>query len=171
MFPPLGPLSQPLVASLFLASLGLTLVFMLAESAINQLLVNATATGGIVSLQLARKKTRVQEILNSWDDEACAAAITGLWLDFLFLLSYGSALVLGCLWSRSQFLGLAWLAWPATVLAWLAILGALFDAVENVALLIQLYRGPREFLAWLAFNSAIAKFALAGLRSPTSPSE
>ena len=162
MFPPLGPLSQPLLASLFLASLGLTLVLMLAESAINQLLVNATATGGIVSLQLARKKSRVQEILNSWDDEACRGHHRALArLPVPAVLRLGA--VLGCLWSRSQFLGLAWLALPATVLAWLAILGGLFDAVENVALLIQLYRGPREFLARLAFNSAIAKFALAGL--------
>jgi hypothetical protein len=87
------------IATLLVISMVPTYFLMLVQAVYNRRLENDVAPGGIVSLQFARTTKRSQEIVNSWRDEARTAAIPGLWLDYLYLISYAITLALGCVWS------------------------------------------------------------------------
>ncbi len=91
-------------------------------------------------------------------------AIPGLWLDYLFLISYAITMVLGCVWSARQLGGrVEWLTRFVEILPWLMVLAASFDATENLAHLIQLYSRPKPPWPFVAFLCAWAKFLLAGV--------
>ena len=127
------------VSSLFVASMVVAFLMMLVQGVYNRWLRNAEAPRGIVSLELAGTVMRSRAILDSWNPSQRSEAIMGLWLDFLNLVSYAAALVLGCMWS-TRHLG-RWspaLAGLGELLAWLMVLAAVCDAIENVALLVQL---------------------------------
>jgi hypothetical protein len=149
------------IASLFVVSMVPTFLLMLVQAVYSRRLWTTAAPAGIVSLELAGTEARAGAIVASWDDGGRNAAISGLWLDFLYLLSYATTLVLGCAWSARHIgrwsEGLSSLGWH---LAWLTVLAAIFDAVENVALLVQLYKKPRTPWPAVAFLCASAKFAL-----------
>lgn len=151
------------VSSLFVASMVVAFLMMLVQGVYNRWLRNAEAPRGIVSLELAGTVMRSRAILDSWNPSQRSEAIMGLWLDFLNLVSYAAALVLGCMWS-TRHLG-RWspaLAGLGELLAWLMVLAAVCDAIENVALLVQLqlHRDARAPWPAVAFACAATKFAL-----------
>ena len=152
------------IATLLVVSMVPTYLLMLVQAAFNRRLRSVAAPRGIVSFQLAGTVDRARAIVGSWDDPARSSAKRGLWLDYLYLLSYASALVLGCIWAARQLAAVSpWLEWAGGMLAWLMVLAAVFDSLENLALLIQLYRTPRAFWSALSFFCASAKFLLAML--------
>lgn len=97
---------------------------------------------GIVPFELAGTIERSQAIIDSWDGNARLTAAFGLGFDYLFMPVYALTLSLGLL--------LAWRDKPGrfhTVSVWLgwgALFAALFDAVENYALLHILLVGRAE---------------------------
>jgi hypothetical protein len=153
------PTSQ--IATLFVVSMAPTYLLMLVQAAFNRKLRNSAARGGIVSLEMAPTAGRARAIIDSWDDQARSSAKLGLWLDYIYLVSYAATLVLGCIWAARQLgNGSSWLEQAGGTLAGLVILAAAFDALEDCALLVQLYWKPRTPWAALSLLCASAKFLL-----------
>jgi hypothetical protein len=154
------PISRQRRALIFWLMLALTIV-------INRLmdgpLTTPVAPQGIVSLELAGTEANARTIIQSWDAAAREHAVFSVWLDYLFLLTYSTAISLGCLWAASQVRERRWLASVGLYLAWLQWLAALLDAIENVGLLNML--GGRTAQPWplIAQWFAIPKFLLIAL--------
>jgi hypothetical protein len=151
------PIPKQRRALIFWVMLALTVV-------INRLMAGPLTTPaapyGIVSLELAGTEANARAILDSWNAAAQAQALFGVKLDYLFLLTYSTAISLGCVWAASLVRDRHWLARTGLYLAWLQWLAALFDAIENVGLLNML--GGRTAQPWplIAQWFAIPKFAL-----------
>jgi hypothetical protein len=120
-------------------------------------LVNATAPLGIVSLQLAGTGATAALILDSWGSDGLAAAWLNLIIDFPYLMTYGA--LLGLLCRRAARTRPLRVATGRSCLR-AAVAAAAFDAVENLALLVQLQTGANDPAAALAFACAGIKFAL-----------
>jgi hypothetical protein len=152
------------IATLLVVSMVPTYLLWLVQAVVCRRLRTASAPMGTVSLELAGTRRRIQAVIDSWDDCARASARSGLWLDYVYLASYGATLVLGCAWASRQLAsGSPWLGWAGGICIWFGILAAAFDAVENLALLIQLFRKPAAVWAAMAFGCSSLKFLLAAL--------
>jgi hypothetical protein len=127
----------------------------------------SAAPRGIVSLQLAWRRTRSDEIVSSWQTaQLLGAAKRSLVTDEFFLLAYGAFFVLtGVLLGRAAAASGLLSAQNGTRLSWLlagvGVLIAILDAVENVGLWLQLNRRNRWTLPTSLVSSA--KWALAAL--------
>jgi len=161
MLHPFRYLSSQCRKRLFWLSLMAALVLFVCLRVIDQPLETNAAPNGIVSFELAGSIAAVQVILASWNLLVRQFAAFSLGLDYLFMLTYGVALSLACLWSSSIWkerirsasdLGV-WLAWGA----WLA---AGFDAVENLALILLLFYQPTQPWPPIARGCAALKFSL-----------
>jgi hypothetical protein len=116
---------------------------------------------GIVSFELAFTEGRTAEIRGEWGEAGIDAARTSLRVDFAYLLAYGALLLLAAMatrdaarrrsWRRMATLG------PAAVIA--AAAAPLFDAIENVWLLIALEGEGGEAAPLLGGVFASLKFA------------
>lgn len=136
---------------------------MTALNILDQPLRTEAAPYGIVSYELAGDVATAEAILASWDGRAKLYAAFGLGLDFLFMLTYSSTIALACIWaSRSARMPLV-LIRTGVLLAWGQWLAAVFDAIENSALLTMLMRAPIAPWPEVATSFALAKFALISL--------
>ena len=116
----------------------------------------------IVSFEFAWDQQGAADILDDWGNEGQDAARLSLRLDFLYLLAYGAFFALACAatrdlagergWNRMAGFGNAAMA--------AAIGGALFDALEDVFLLISLDRHGGDLAPLLGSVFACGKFAL-----------
>ena len=125
-----------------------------------------TDTGGpgMVPFELTGGQDRADEILAEWGEEGQDAARESLWIDFGFLLAYGTFLTLALRavrdmagsrgWNRLRVLG--------GFAAWLGVATAAFDALENVCLLLTL-DGAGAAFPLLATIFAACKFACLAL--------
>lgn len=132
---PLEFLPHPLRKPLFIFFLILTLLIFVLFGILDCQL----APYNVVSFELAFSAEKSQGILDSWDENARLVAAFGLGLDYLFMPVYALALSLGLLLAGhnkpSRFQAVTvWLGWGA-------LLAALFDMVENYALLHILVEG------------------------------
>lgn len=95
---------------------------------------------GIIAFELAGSEERAQEILADWGPDGRNAAMWSLWLDYLYLALYGAFLWLAIRAVRDGALRRGWtrFARPGGAIAWLAVAGAAFDAVEDAFLLLAL---------------------------------
>lgn len=121
-----------------------------------------TDTGpGMVPFELTGGQERAHEILAEWGEDGQDAARESLWIDFGFLLAYGTFLTL----SLATVLDLArrqgWLrlASIGRVVVYFGALGAAFDALENVCLLLTI-DGAGAAFPLLATIFAACKFVL-----------
>ncbi len=120
---------------------------------------------GIVGFEVAGSQQRAAEILAEWGDEGVDAAKASLWIDYAYILAYGTFLVLAAAatrdlarrqgWSRMAALGAAAIAF--------AVGGAVFDAVEDVGLLLAVNGNGGAFAPRLGQLCASLKFALLAL--------
>lgn len=119
---------------------------------------------GIIDFEFAWSSTRAAEIASAWEQAGFLEyARLSLWVDFLFLLGYSTALSTGCAIVAGALPGgwgevALWLAWGA----WLA---GVLDALENLALLRALDQIIRsqstpDILLQLAACCAAPKFVL-----------
>jgi len=98
-------------------------------------LTNDVCTGGIVSFELTQDLSESERILDSWDDHAKLNASLSMGYDFLFLLLYSSFIALLIfninerLWENRAFHKVG------RLLIFLIFCAAVFDAVENYALI------------------------------------
>jgi hypothetical protein len=95
---------------------------------------------GIVPFELAGGQDQADEILAEWGEEGRDAARESLWIDFGFLLAYGIFLTLALASTRDLARERGWrrLAAIGGAIISFGALGAAFDAVENVCLLLTL---------------------------------
>lgn len=122
----------------------------------------AEGNPGIVAWEFAWSEERAAEILDEWGPEGQDAARTSLRLDFLYLLAYGAFFALACAATRDLAAERGWRRMAAFGVAAvpLAIGGALFDAIEDVFLLIALEGEGGEAAPRLGAIFAGLKFAL-----------
>ncbi|WP_347172786.1 hypothetical protein [Polaribacter uvawellassae] len=145
-----------------------SLFFLLILSAIvlryfNAFLDNASAPYGIFSFELAGNLDKSVEIINSWSPLAKTYAGLSLGYDFLFLLIYTLFISL-LIHKINQRL---WIGKPfykiGELLIWSMFITAIFDAVENVALIKLLIGSYKEYWSSVAHAFAIGKFVLIGI--------
>ncbi|MBS1870172.1 MAG: hypothetical protein JSS99_10950 [Actinobacteria bacterium] len=116
-----------------------TLVLFVVLAAIDRRMTD-TGGPGIVGFELARTHARAAEILGQWGGSGRDAARASLWLDFLYLTTYGAFLWLAVRALRDALArrGRDGLARLGAYVAPLALVGAACDALEDVFLLLVL---------------------------------
>lgn len=116
---------------------------------------------GMVPFELTGGQIRADEILAEWGSDGQDAAREQLWIDFGFLLAYGTFLTLALLMVRDLARRQGWrrLAAIGAVVVSFGALGAAFDALENVCLLLTL-DGASAAFPLLATILASCKFIL-----------
>jgi lipoprotein signal peptidase len=120
-----------------------------------------TGGPGMVPFELTGGEDRANEIIAEWGEEGQDAARESLWIDFGFLLAYGTFLTLALAATRDLARERDWrhlTAIGAIVLSFGA-LGAAFDALENICLLLTLDDAGAAF-PLLATIFASCKFVL-----------
>jgi len=122
-----------------------------------------TDTGGpgMIPFELTGGQGRASEILAEWGDQGQDAARESLWIDFGFLLAYGAFLTLALAATRDLARRRGWqrMAAIGAVVVFFGALGAGFDALENICLLLTL-DGAGAAFPLLATIFASCKFAL-----------
>jgi hypothetical protein len=127
-------------------------------------LTTSSAPSGIVSFEFAYTLSNAQAMIDSWGAEGQVYAGINLGLDYLFMVSYGLTIGLGCaLVARGMAGWVKSLPSVGIVLAWGALLAALLDALENYALMRLLLGSTNVVWAIVAYWCAWPKFVLVGL--------
>jgi hypothetical protein len=139
-----------------------TVILLLAMSPADQRMQD-TGGPGIVTFELTGGEERAEEIMAEWGSEGRDAARESLWIDFGYLLAYGTFLTLALAATRDLAGERGWrrLAAIGGIVASFGALGAGFDALENICLLLTLDGGGAAF-PLLATIFASCKFALLG---------
>lgn len=116
---------------------------------------------GMVTFELSGGQDRADEILAEWGDEGRDAARDQLWIDYAFMLAYGTFLGLAGAAVRDlcRNRGLRRLAALGAIALWLGPLAAAFDALENACLLLTVGEAGAAF-PLLATIFASIKFIL-----------
>lgn len=143
-----------------LAVFALAAVLQYAWSALDRPLHTSAAPKGILSFEVAGTPAAAQGIVASWGHDGQLHAAANLGLDYLFLLAYSGTIGLACVVVAGKLRGVRWLFALGLLLAWLQLAAALFDAVENYALIRILLGAADEGLPALARWSAMPKFIL-----------
>jgi hypothetical protein len=135
--------------------------------------IKDTGGPGIVPFELTGGQGRADEIMAEWGKEGQDAARKSLWIDFGFLVAYGMFLTLALDATRDLARRRGWrrLLSIGGVAVFFGAIGAGFDALENVCLLLTLGRAGSAFplLATIfaackfAFLAAAIAYLLAGL--------
>jgi len=120
-----------------------------------------TGGPGILPFELTGGQDRADEILAEWGDEGQDAARESLWIDFGFLLAYGTFLTLALAATRDLARERNWMRMAASgrFIVYFGALGAAFDALENTCLLLTV-DGAGAAFPLLATVFASCKFAL-----------
>lgn len=137
---------------------GLAFLIWLASLGMGLPLIGPASPWGIISFELAGSTAAAAAMTKAWGEAGRLWAAFGLGWDYLFLLSYSTALALGCLRTGERLKGPA--AGWAIPLAWGQWGAALLDAVENVALLRILAGSAVPVDGPLAFWCGAVKFGL-----------
>jgi len=137
-----------------------TVILLLAMSPAEDRMMD-TGGPGMVPFELTGGQDRADEILAEWGEDGQDAAREQLWIDFGFLLAYGSFLTFALAAIRDLARGRGWrrLAAIGGVVAYFGALAAGFDALENICLLLTL-DGAGAALPLLATIFAACKFIL-----------
>lgn len=143
-----------------LAYLGYSVLMLVFERGMRN-----TGGPGILAFELAGTAARAEEIMTAWGADGRRWALTSMWLDFGYMLTYGT--LVGLLIDRVR-----GRSGDPSALQLLPIGAVLGDAVEGVALLKVLGGVDIGGNARLARRAALTKFALlivalayAGIRS------
>jgi hypothetical protein len=120
-----------------------------------------TGGPGMVPFELSGGQHRADEILAEWGEDGQDAAREQLWIDFGFMLAYGSFLTFALATALDLARKRGWrrLAAIGGVVVFFGALGASCDALENVCLLLTLNSAGAAF-PLLATIFASSKFAL-----------
>jgi len=95
---------------------------------------------GIVPFEVTGGQNRADEIMAEWGEDGKDAARESLWIDFGFLIAYGTFLTLALRAARDAAVKRGWHrleALGATAI-WFGAISAGFDALENACLLLTL---------------------------------
>lgn len=146
---------QGLIASA-IAAVVLLLAMLPAENRMKD-----TGGPGMIPFELTGGQDRANEILAEWGEDGQDAAREQLWIDFGYLLAYGTFFTLALAAVRDLAKERGWrrlIAIGGVVISFGA-LAAAFDALENICLLLTL-DGAGAAFPLLATIFATCKFAL-----------
>jgi hypothetical protein len=117
---------------------------------------------GIVGFEFAGTADRAAEILADWGSKGQDAARASLWIDYAYILAYGTFGVLAAAATRDLARQRGWRRMAAFGVAAVpfAAAGAAFDAIEDVGLLLGLDRHGGDAALQLARICASLKFLL-----------
>ena len=117
---------------------------------------------GIIGFELAGSEDRSREIVDEWGSEGRDAARASLWLDYPFMATYAVFWTLAAAACRDMARRDGWrrLAVIGSVAVFLPVPAALFDAAENVGLLLALDENGGAFAPRLGAVAASLKFLL-----------
>jgi hypothetical protein len=122
------------------------------------------AAGGptILAFEFAGSRARAAHIMAEWGPKGRDAARLSLWLDYGFMLSYGAFFTLAGLLTRNAARARGWrrFAIAGAVVPFFAAAAAMFDASENVALLLTLGGHGGSFAPPFAAVCSAIKFTL-----------
>ncbi len=120
---------------------------------------------GIVSLEFAKTKKNVTEILYEWNTVSSKNihqhAVTNTAIDFLFIFFYSLFLFYACFWFSIKQQGL--LSKLSRFISLLALVAGLLDVIENYFLLKMLSHSITDAEVLLTWWIAAVKFSLAGI--------
>lgn len=138
------------------ATLGLLVVLVLIDGRMQD-----AGGHGIVSFELAGSSGRAGEILADWGADGRDAARLSLWLDYVYLVAYGTFLWLAIRALRDAARRRGWerFARPGGAIALLPLAGAACDAAEDAFLLLVLGGHGGSAAPVLATVFASVKFA------------
>jgi hypothetical protein len=107
----------------------------------------------------------VDEIRGDWGQSGSDAAKRSLYIDYAYIVAYGTFLVLACLATRDLAVGRGWRRMAAFGVAAVpfAAAAAAFDAIEDVGLLLAVNGHGGDVAPGLARICASMKFLLLGL--------
>ena len=155
---PFSVLNKPFEKKLTFVLLLLLLLTISAMFYFDSFLKNDVAEYGIVSFELAKNIDSSVSILNSWNEKAKTFAGLSMGFDFLFLIIYASLIAILIhrlneqLWKGKTFYRLG------VMLIWLSFAAAIFDVIENIALIKLLTGNLKQVWSSLAYYFAIPKF-------------
>jgi hypothetical protein len=118
----------------------------------------------ILDFEFARTQRRAAQIMAEWGVKGRSGAHLSLVLDYGYMLSYGLFFALAGFSVRdgAGARGWRWLAAGGAFVPFFALAAAVFDASENVALLLTLAGEGGSFAPPFATACSIIKFALVG---------
>lgn len=116
----------------------------------------------VIALELAASQHHASQILAEWGPKGREYALWSLWLDYGFMVSYGAFFTLAGLATRDLARSRGWrrMARLGAVVPFFAAGAALFDASENVALLLTVGGHGGSFAPPFATVCASLKFVL-----------
>lgn len=155
---PFQEIPQTALVPVVIAFIAAALTLMVSLRIVDKPLRTEAAPSGIISFELAGDEETSLAVLQSWDQPGKLHAAFSLGLDFLFLITYASAISLTCIWAMR--LNASSLAGIGVYLAWGQWIAALLDSLENAALFIILLQGPISSWPLVAQIAAIIKFTL-----------
>jgi hypothetical protein len=120
---------------------------------------------GIMKFEFMYTSAEAARQLATLGPDGIEAAREQLFLDYAFLVAYGIALWKAChvLGARAERCGYPTVARLAPIFAWVAVAGAVCDAVENVGLLLVTYGHTEQPWPAVASGYATTKFVLLDL--------
>jgi hypothetical protein len=116
----------------------------------------------IIAFEFAASNTRATQIMAEWGTTGRSAARLSLWIDYGYMISYGVFFTLAGLATRDLAGQRDWrrLAAAGTFVPFFAAAAAMFDASENVALLVTLGGHGGSFAPVFATVCSSIKFTL-----------
>ncbi len=119
----------------------------------------------ILEFELMTTSAEAARLLTMLGPDGVGAARQQLFIDFAYLVIYGVLLWKGCrlLGRRAARRDVGWVAKLAPTFAWVGVVAAVCDAVEDVALLVVTFGYTDQPWPALASGYATAKFILLGL--------
>lgn len=122
------------------------------------------APNGIVSFELAKDINTSISIISSWDLNAKINAGLSLGIDFLYLIVYSIFFATSCYLISQKYINKNnWMFKTGLLLTKLQFVAALFDAIENIALIKLLIGSNNEIYSSVAFYFASIKFLIIAL--------
>jgi hypothetical protein len=113
----------------------------------------------IVDFELAGSVANASGIINQWSALAKIQAGFNLGIDYLYMPIYSTTIALACIWGAMVLKSRVWRG-VGIMLAWGLWLAAIFDAIENYALVTMLYGNVADPYPMMARLCATFKFSL-----------
>lgn len=112
----------------------------------------------MVRLQLAGSESQAREIVAGWSHAEVVDMAFLQGVDAVHLLAYGVLLAAAAVWAGRRFRGRA--AQWAPVVAWMGLAAAVFDALENVGMIVMIRGDVDAPVPTITTTFAVAKFSM-----------
>ena len=139
----------------------LTIIIFLTLGYFDKSLITETVPSGIISFELAKTFEQSHAMLSSWDLNAKINAGLSLGIDFLFLIVYSIFFATACYLVSQKYINKNnWIYKTGILLAKLQFIAALFDTIENIALIKLLLGSNNSIFPIIAYYFASIKFMI-----------